>query len=360
MANKIRVGIIGTGGWARYGHIPTLQALDAFEVVALSGRNLAKVRGYADEFGIAHAFDDAEQLINHPEVDLVVVLAPTPEHGRLSKKVVEAGKDVYSEWPLSTNTAESERVLALAQTKGVTHVVGLQRRFSPSSRYWHDLVRQGYVGKLRAVRMSVGVEAFSAVMPEAARWAVDPDNFTHLLPVYGGHFFDMLFHGLEFPEKLVALSQNQLPVTTIKETGEQIPYAAANEVLVIGTFPSGGTFTLQLEGGQRHPTGLQIEITGTDGVLRILNPRGFQNVDDGQVYGMKDGATAFVELPVPGRYNSLPVTHLDASAQDVAYLYDAYARSKTNGDSDVTTFEDALRMHRLLDRVVESSAANER
>lgn len=122
---RIRVGIIGTGGWARYGHIPVLKALDEFEVVALAGRNKEKVQQYAAELGIGMAFGSAEELIAHPDIDLVVVLAPTPEHGRLSSAVIAAGKDVYSEWPLSTNTVESEDILGQARARGVKHVIGL-------------------------------------------------------------------------------------------------------------------------------------------------------------------------------------------------------------------------------------------
>lgn len=355
MTNKIRVGIIGTGGWARYGHIPTLQSLDNFEIVALSGRTLEKVRGYADDFGIAHAFDNADDLINHPDVDLVVILAPTPEHGCLAMNVIEAGKDVYAEWPLSTHTQESEKVLAAAKAKGVRHVIGLQRRYAPSARYWHDLVKQGYVGNIRAVNMSVGVGAFSAVMPASAKWAVNPANFTHLLSIYGGHFLNMLFHGLGFPEKLTAVLENQLPVTTLEETGEKIPYDAPNQVMVIGTLPGGGLFCVQLEGGQTHPTGLHIEVTGTEGALRISNARGFQNPEDAVVQGMNNGAQAFVELTVPDEYTSPAVSHLDASAREVAYLYQAYARDKATGSTQANSFEDAVRMHRLIDRIVESS-----
>lgn len=73
-------------------------------------------------------------------------------------------------------------------------------------------------------------------------------------------------------------------------------------------------FSFQLEGGQSHPTGLQIEVTGTKGVLRIIDARGFQNVDDSQVLAMVDGADTFIELPI----KSLPVSHLDASAREVA------------------------------------------
>lgn len=166
MSSKIRVGIIGTGGWARYGHIPALQSLEGFEITALAVRNKQKVEKYAAQFGISQAYGSPEELLNNPDVDLVVVLAPTPKHARLAKAVIAAGKDVYSEWPLSTTTSESEAILALAREKGVKHIVGLQRRFSPSSRYWHDLIKQGIVGKIRAVRISVGVDAFGELMPE--------------------------------------------------------------------------------------------------------------------------------------------------------------------------------------------------
>ena len=153
--DKIGVGIIGAGGWAKYGHIPALQALEGFDVVAVSSRKQETADKTAAEFGIPHAFADEQALIEHPDVDLVAVVAPAPEHARLAKAVIAAGKDVYSEWPLTTSTAESEELLALAEAKGVRHIVGLQRRMGPSARYTRDLVAQGYVGKLRGVHMTV-------------------------------------------------------------------------------------------------------------------------------------------------------------------------------------------------------------
>lgn len=356
MSSKIRVGIIGTGGWARYGHIPALQALEAFEITALAGRNIEKVERYATQFGIPQAYGSPEELLANPDIDLVVVLAPTPEHARLAKAVIAVGKDVYSEWPLSTTTSESEAILALAREKGVKHIVGLQRRFSPSSRYWHDLIKQGIVGKIRAVRMSVGVDAFGEVMPEFAKWALNAANFTEVLSIYGGHFHDMLFHGVGFPEKLMAIAVNQFPVTTVAETGEKVPYTSPNEVMVIGALAGEALFSVQLEGGQKHRTGLQIDITGTEGVLRITNARGFENKDDNLIAVMRNGVEIFEKLPLPVEYAFLPVSHLDASSQDVAYLYAAYARDKTTGSNDATTFEDALRQHQLIDQITESSA----
>jgi predicted dehydrogenase len=70
-----------------------------------------------------------------------------------------------------------------------------------------DLVQAGYVGRVRAVRMSVGVDAFGEVMPAFARWTLDAANFTNVLSIYGAHFQDMLFHAVGFPDQLTAVME---------------------------------------------------------------------------------------------------------------------------------------------------------
>lgn len=353
---KIRVGIIGLGGWAKYGHIPVLQALkDDYEIVAVASRKKETAEQYALEFNIAHSFGDEQALIGHPDVDMVIITAPAPEHYRLAKSVIEAGKDVYSEWPLTTNTADSEILLALAEAKGVKHLVGLQRRLGPSARYFSDLVEQGYIGKIRAAHMTVSVDAFPDTMPGRYDWAFINENFSHVLSVYAAHFGIELFQAIGFPKKLTAIMETQFPFFTIAETGEQVPNTNPNEIMVIGTLVNGGLFSIQIEGGQKHKTGLQIDISGTEGVLRITNPRGFENKADNTVQGMKGDETSFSDLPVPESYQFLPVGHLDASTQDMAYLYNAFAKDRRNGTSEASDFNDALKQHYFIDQIVESA-----
>jgi predicted dehydrogenase len=74
--DKIRVGIIGAGDWAKYGHIPTLQTLKEFEVVAVSSRKQETAEKTAVQFNIPHVFGNEQALIDHPDVDLVAVVAP--------------------------------------------------------------------------------------------------------------------------------------------------------------------------------------------------------------------------------------------------------------------------------------------
>jgi hypothetical protein len=117
------------------------------------------------------------------------------------------------------------------------------------------------VGRIRSARMSVSVDAFTATMPGRYAWAFPISNFSHVLSVYGGHFMDVLFQSVGFPKKLTAVVENQFPFFTVEETGEQVPNTSPNEVMVIGTLKDGGLFSVHIEGGQPHRTGLQIDIS---------------------------------------------------------------------------------------------------
>ena len=353
---KIKVGIIGLGFWANYGHIPALQALDTdYEIVAVANRTLATAEVCATKFNIAHAFNDEQDLINHPDVELVVILAPGPEHYRIAIAAITAGKDIYCEWPLTTSTKDSEDLLQLAETKKVRHIVGLQRRLGPSARYVRDLIKQGYIGKIRSANMTVSVNAFPSTMPKKYEWAFYASNFTHVLSVYTAHFADFFFQFVGNPEKLSAVSESQFPFFTVMETDEKVPNRTPNAAMVIGTLKDGGLFSIQTEGSQKFRTGLHLDITGTDGVLRITNPLAFENKHDNKIEGMNGDATFFSQLPIPVKYESSNISHLDACVQDVAYIYAAYARDRRYGTSEAPDFRDAVIQHQFIDKIVMAS-----
>jgi predicted dehydrogenase len=199
------------------------------------------------------------------------------------------------------------------------------------------------------------VDAFPATMPGRYAWAFQVSNFSNVLSVYAAHFGDLLFQSVGFPRKLTAVVETQFPFFTVAETGEHIPNTNPNAAMVIGTLEDGGLFSIQIEGGQQHRTGLQIDITGSEGVLRITNQRAFENKDDNHVEGMNGEESSLAPLRVPSEYHSLAVSHLDASAQDVAYLYAAYARDSKNGTSESSNFGDAVRQHHLIDQIVQTS-----
>src|SRR5580704_13884722 len=99
--STIGVGIVGAssggGGWAVTAHIPALQALTDYRLVAVSTSRRESAEAASREFGIP-AFDNHEELIVHPGIDLVVVTVKVPLHARLVSDALDAGKMVYCEW----------------------------------------------------------------------------------------------------------------------------------------------------------------------------------------------------------------------------------------------------------------------
>ena len=352
----IGVGLVGVGNWGRYGHIPALRLLPEYKIVAVSSRSRAKAQEVANEFGIEHAFDNVDELARLSDVDLVIVLPPAPEHALAVKTAISAGKDVYCEWPLTTSTHESEELVSLAAVAGVRHVVGLQRTLGASAQYLRDLVADGYVGCLRSVRMHVSMASFGPTRSAGLEWTVDKKNFSHVLSIYGGHFMDMLFHIVGEPKTLSSIVATQFPELTLSRTGQSFPNETPDCVMVIGTLINGALFEVQIEGGKLHQSGLQIDITGTSGDLRVTNPRSFGTKQDNLIEGSQGDGGEWHVLATPERYHTIPDSALDVSVQDLAQLYAAFAKDRASGSSHARSFSNAVAMHRIIDAINSASS----
>src|SRR5271163_1275338 len=199
---KIRVGIVGANpnrGFASIAHIPALQALPDFEITAVCTTRQASAEAAAKHYGVPLAFCDAEELAQHPHVDLVTVSVKVPDHYRPVMAAIEAGKHVYCEWPLGRDTAEAVRMLDAAERAGVRHAVGLQGQVSPAIDYARDLVAEGYVGKVLSATMIGCAPNWGASIDRA--YQADRANGANLMTITGGHQIDALCHCLgEFRE----------------------------------------------------------------------------------------------------------------------------------------------------------------
>ena len=355
--NIIRIGLVGVGNWAKYGHIPALRLLPEYEITAVSSRSRSKANEIAKSFDIPHAFDDALALAGHPEVDLVAVLPPAPEHAFAVKAAIAAGKDVYCEWPLTTSTQASEELLMLAQRAGVRHVVGLQRTVGASSQYLRDLLEGGYVGCLRSLRMHVSMAYFGQTRSPALEWTLSANNFSHVLSIYGGHFMDMLFHAVGRPKTVSAIVRTQFPELTLGATGKSFPNETPDAVMAIGTLQCGAVFQIQIEGGKQNHSGLQIDITGTAGDLKVWNEKSFVTKHHDIIEGAQGEDGSWSELRVPDHYRTIPASNLDVSVQDLAQLYAAFAQDRITGGKSARDFSDAVAMHRLIDAINQASTS---
>jgi predicted dehydrogenase len=352
----IGVGLVGVGTWGRYGHIPALRLLSEYEIVAVSSRSAERAAQLAAEFAVPHHFSNMLDLVEHRGVDLVVVLPPAPEHAAVVKAACDAGKDVYCEWPLTTNTSDSEALLALVKSAGVRHVVGLQRTVGASSRYLRDILASGEIGKLRSVRMQVSVPSFGPVRPPALAWTLAAANFSHVLSIYGGHFMHMLFSAVGFPQTLTAVVRTQFPDLTLSDTGASRPNDTPDGIVIQGVLENDGAlFQIQIEGGKTNGSGLRIDLTGFDGDLTIRNERAFATKQDNAIEGATRLHPDWGTLPIPDSYQQIPASSLDISVQDLAHLYSWFVHDRNQGTKSVPDFSDAVLLHRLIEAISCSS-----
>jgi len=155
-----------------------------------------RAHAMAKRFGIPHVFTDADELIHHPEVEMVDVCTPTDTHLDLSLRAIAAGRHVLSEKPLARNAADAFRAHRAAQDRGVRTKLGFTFRYSPAIRMLHDWIADGTLGELFHVH---GLEQNSQFLdPEFPLRQVSPglEGTTTMIPSsivgYGSHLVDLL------------------------------------------------------------------------------------------------------------------------------------------------------------------------
>jgi predicted dehydrogenase len=356
-ARKIRVGIIGANpdrGWAAEAHIPALRSLpDDFEITALSTTRRESAEAAGKLFGVPTAFDNHQQLVNSPAVDIVAVTVKVPHHLDLASAAINAGKAVYCEWPLGNGLQEAEILAALAKKQGVLAVAGLQARSAPSVAYVRDLIEQGYVGEvLSTTLIGSGMGWGSTVEPFNA-YLNDKRNGATMLSIAVGHTADALCHCLGEVRELSATMATRRQTFSIAGTGETKPMNAEDQVAFSGLLESGAAFSIHYRGGVSRGTNLLWEINGTDGDLQLTATGGQAQIWELDIRGGKGAQSSLELMPVPDQYRWAPP---QGPGTNVAEAYARFARDYREGTNLCPTFGDAVTRHRLLN-AIETAAA---
>jgi predicted dehydrogenase len=121
MAHKIRLGFVGANvraTWASQSHFPALLASPDVELTAVCTTRPESAEEARAAFGATLAFHDVRAMVASPAIDAVAVVVRVPSHYEPTKAAIEAGKHVYTEWPLGRTTAEAEELAALAGRRG--------------------------------------------------------------------------------------------------------------------------------------------------------------------------------------------------------------------------------------------------
>lgn len=154
--NRVRWGILGTASIAKRQAIPAIQRSQSGIVTAIASRDYAKAAEAAEEFRIPHAFGSYQELIESEEVDVVYIPLPNDMHVEWIQKATAAGKHVLCEKPLGLNAKEVEVAKKAAEQTGRFVMEGVASHFHPIHNAVVQMVREGSIGELRFIRMTLG------------------------------------------------------------------------------------------------------------------------------------------------------------------------------------------------------------
>ncbi len=114
---KLRVGLVGCGTISEI-YLTNSKRFENFDIVVCADQATERASAKAAKHGIPR-ISTVEQLMNDPEVDLVLNLTTPQSHAAIDIAALEAGKSVYSEKPLAIDLIDGQRIIDTASTKGL-------------------------------------------------------------------------------------------------------------------------------------------------------------------------------------------------------------------------------------------------
>jgi xylose dehydrogenase (NAD/NADP) len=153
--SSLKWGILGA---ARVNEklLPAIIASDNAELIAVASRRHGAaaevIAKYAPEQTAIRAFDDPEQLLQHPDIDAIYLPMANEEHTEWALKAIAAGKHVLIEKPMALSVADIEQIEAAAIEHDVTVMEGFMYVFHPQHDFVHQLIDSGVIGEVRTVR----------------------------------------------------------------------------------------------------------------------------------------------------------------------------------------------------------------
>jgi len=149
-APALRWGILGTG-WIAERFARSLLEHTDHEVAAVGSRSRAGAERFLEHAPGARPHGSYVDLVNDPDVDVVYVATPHPQHADGARLAIEAGKHVLVEKPLTINAAEARTLVALARERGVFMMEAFWTKFLPRFDVVRQALASGVVGDVHTV-----------------------------------------------------------------------------------------------------------------------------------------------------------------------------------------------------------------
>ena len=280
--NRIRWGIIGCGDVTKVKSGPAFQKVSGSELIAVMRRNGWLAADYARRHHVPRWYDNADDLINDPDVNAIYIATPPSSHKEYTLAAARAGKPVYVEKPMALDYNECLEMITACKKAGISLFVAYYRRALPRFLKIKELLDNDMIGAIRHISIFLSKTTYAKDLNKEPNWRVNPE-------IAGcGYFCDLAPHTLDLLQYYFG------PITSAagyrgNQTGL---YKAEDIVCAAFQFENGITGTGSWIFNARKNTDTNI-ITGTKG--RIT----FSTFDNNPVILETEDKTTSVEIANP-------------------------------------------------------------
>jgi predicted dehydrogenase len=257
----------------------------------------------------------------------------------------------------------------LAAAKGLKAAVGLQARMAPAVKRAHDLVRDGYLGRMTAVRMMCSLPGGGGRRSADGLYVIDKVNGASTLSIQGGHAIDALRSVAGPFAGFSAVVLNQFDQVEVIETGEVRPKDAPDQVILSGRMASGAGVSVMINGGAVAGHGIEMKFFGTEGTISVSAEGGLNfQMSELVLKGARRPERQLQVLEIPAGYDPgliplgfkgrQPYPGVDvprATVVNVTNLYQVLGEAILNDRPLEPDFATGTQMHQIIDAIVRAS-----
>lgn len=275
MSKELGVGIIGCGNISTtyFALSPLFKGL---KVLACADLNPEAAKLRAAEYGVK-AQTIPELLVND-EIDVIVNLTIPAAHFTVSRAILDAGKNVYSEKPLTITLEEGKELQALAKSRGLAIGCAPDTFLGGSHQLARRYIDEGGVGRITSGTCHV-------MSPGMEMWHPNPGFFFlngggPILDL-GPYYIANLINFLGPVKRVAALTSMANPtrlITSEPLSGQSIPVETPTNIHALLEFDAGATITLSASWDVWSHRHANMELYGTEGSIYVPDPNFFGGV----------------------------------------------------------------------------------
>lgn len=326
----MKIGIIGCGNIVGQYIKHSEQFTHIIQIAAVADLDEEKAAKAAHDLGNPGLATTPDKLLSNPDIEIVINLTPPKAHYVVAKSVLEAGKHVYNEKPLCIDREDAQKLLALADSKGLRVGCAPDTFLGKGLQTALKALNDGVIGR--------PVAAFAQMAGHGMEtWHPNPEFF---FQYGGGPMFDVgpyiltALITLLGPVKRVtgstAITFKERYATAAGRNGEAFPVEVPTHITGTLDFEQGAIATIITSFDMWGHTLPKVEIYGSEGTLSVPDPNQFggevkvwtpdtkewkvipsleTREDTGRIIGVADMAKA-IEENQPHRANSKQAYHV--------------------------------------------------